>query len=58
MYCCRVENVSSVSLNAANIHFKSTEDHSKWVTAYKDYNTAKDWVCVGDINRMVSILCP
>lgn len=47
-----VENVSSVTLNAENVRFKSTEDHSKWATAYKDNNTAKDWVCIGDINRM------
>jgi len=49
LYCCRVENVSSVTLNADNIRFKSTEDHSKWAAAYKD------WVCIGDINRMVRI---
>jgi deoxyribonuclease-2 len=41
-----VENVSSVTLNADNVRFKSTEDHSKWAAAYKD------WVCIGDINRM------
>jgi len=49
LFCCRVENVSSVTLNADNVRFKSTEDHSKWATAYKD------WVCIGDINRMVRI---
>lgn len=49
LYCCRVENVSSVTLNADNVRFKSTEDHSKWAAAYKD------WVCIGDINRMVCI---
>jgi hypothetical protein len=49
LYCCRVENVSSVTLNADNIRFKSTEDHSKWAAAYKD------WVCIGDINRMVCV---
>ena len=51
LYCCRVENVSSVTLNAVNVHFNSTEDHSKWAAAYKD------WVCIGDINRMVCISC-
>jgi len=54
LYCCRVENVLSVTLNADNVRFKSTEDHSKWAAAYKD------WVCIGDINRMVritSIVC-
>jgi hypothetical protein len=57
LYCYRVENVSSVTLNAENVRFKSTEDHSKWATAYKDNNTAKDWVCIGDINRMVRMTC-
>jgi hypothetical protein len=51
LYCCRVENISSVTLSANNIRFKSTEDHSKWAAAYKD------WVCIGDINRMVGIIC-
>ncbi|XP_021933691.1 plancitoxin-1 isoform X2 [Zootermopsis nevadensis] len=51
-----VENISSVSLNAGNINFKSTEDHSKWVTAYGDDNTTKYWVCIGDINRMSFLL--
>jgi hypothetical protein len=57
LYCCRVENVSSVTLNAEDIRFKSTEDHSKWATAYDDHNVAKDWVCIGDINRMVCVTC-
>jgi hypothetical protein len=57
LYWCRVENVSSVTLNAENVRFKSTEDHSKWATAYKENNVANDWVCIGDINRMVCITC-
>ncbi|PNF33238.1 Deoxyribonuclease-2-alpha [Cryptotermes secundus] len=49
-----VQDISSVTVDAANIRFKSTEDHSKWAAAYEDDNTENDWVCIGDINRMES----
>ncbi|PSN49987.1 hypothetical protein C0J52_08765 [Blattella germanica] len=48
----KVENISSLKLKAAGIKFKSSHDHSKWAVAEKDSDDAKDWVCVGDINRM------
>ncbi|XP_055377891.1 deoxyribonuclease-2-beta [Condylostylus longicornis] len=41
-----VYNIKSISLNAFNIKFKTTLDHSKW--AVSDGNP---WICVGDINR-------
>jgi hypothetical protein len=53
----RVEDISSVTIDAADIRFKSTEDHSKWAAAYKDDNTENDWICIGDINRMVGTIC-
>ncbi|KAJ9574029.1 hypothetical protein L9F63_008555 [Diploptera punctata] len=46
-----VENVATLSMKTAGVHFKSTLDHSKW--AVSDVAN-KDWVCVGDINRMES----
>ncbi|XP_046817717.1 plancitoxin-1 [Vespa crabro] len=45
-----VHNVKSVKLQAANIQFESTQDHSKWVVTMNNKKN-KSWVCIGDINR-------
>ncbi|KAL2726798.1 plancitoxin-1 [Vespula squamosa] len=45
-----VHNIKSVKLQAANIQFTSTQDHSKWVVTM-DNKKNKSWVCIGDINR-------
>lgn len=49
-----MHNVKSVKLQAANIQFESTQDHSKWVVTMNNKKN-KSWVCIGDINRAVNI---
>lgn len=50
IYMDRVQNVKQVHLGDGPI-FSSHSDHSKWAIA----NDGKEpWVCVADINRMVS----
>ena len=44
-----MENVESVSVDTYS--FRTGEDHSKWAVATDD---DAPWVCIGDINRMVS----
>ncbi|XP_063974026.1 plancitoxin-1-like [Diachasmimorpha longicaudata] len=46
----RVYNVDSILLEAANIQFSSTLDHSKWAVTASNRNN-KNWICIGDINR-------
>lgn len=46
----QVFNVRTVVLNTANITFNSTHDHSKWAVSTPKSN--KNFVCIGDINRM------
>ncbi|XP_018579451.1 plancitoxin-1 isoform X2 [Anoplophora glabripennis] len=45
----KVTNVKSVYLSAANVTFNTTHDHSKW--AVTPPSQAKNWFCIGDINR-------
>lgn len=51
----RVLNVKSLTMKdikgLANVSYKSTEDHSKWVVTSK---SSVPWICIGDINRGVS----
>ena len=51
----RVLNVQSVFLSSADVHFKSSHDHSKWAVSV-DGKKKATWVCVGDINRAVSLI--
>nr|XP_034182036.1 plancitoxin-1 isoform X1 [Osmia lignaria] len=46
----RVYNVNSLELEAANVDFTSSRDHSKWAITVKN-KTNHHWVCIGDINR-------
>lgn len=46
----RVWNVSKIKFNET-VSFKTTDDHSKWGVSDSNSN----WICVGDINRAVSI---
>lgn len=46
----KVYNVKSISMQAFDIDFKNTRDHSKWaVTVAGKAN--QTWTCIGDINR-------
>lgn len=50
----RIYNVRSLKFDVANVNFASSQDHSKWaITNTKQ--SANRWVCIGDINRAVSI---
>ena len=52
-----IEDVIRVDLSAIGYetyHWSFTKDHSKWAVSCKDNKNLIDWVCVGDINRMVS----
>ncbi|CAG5095551.1 Similar to DNASE2: Deoxyribonuclease-2-alpha (Homo sapiens) [Cotesia congregata] len=46
----KVQNVQSIVLNAANVDFKSSRDHSKWAVTQTNKKN-RNWVCIGDINR-------
>jgi len=46
--------VQSIHLKEVDLDFKSSHDHSKWAVSV-DGKVNKTWVCVGDINRAVSI---
>lgn len=50
---CRVLNIEEVSARAASTNFTTHHDHSKWVVAREP---DKPYVCIGDINRMVSFI--
>ncbi|KAK7084824.1 Deoxyribonuclease II activity protein [Halocaridina rubra] len=47
----KVENSESLSVRAASVSFSSHKDHSKWAVAVEP---DKPYVCIGDINRMLS----
>ncbi|WGK69090.1 deoxyribonuclease II family protein [Candidatus Haliotispira prima] len=52
-----VEDIIQVDLSKigySEYQWKYTKDHSKWAVANKASNDQEAWVCVGDINRMVS----
>jgi deoxyribonuclease-2 len=42
------------SLSSSPYEWPYTKDHSKWAAALKNSNNSSPWVCVSDINRMVS----
>lgn len=44
----------SISLQAFDIDFKSSRDHSKWAVAIEG-KVNQTWTCIGDINRAVSM---
>ncbi|XP_070152127.1 plancitoxin-1 isoform X3 [Polyergus mexicanus] len=46
----KVYNVVSISLQAFDIDFKSSRDHSKWAVAIEG-KANQTWICIGDINR-------
>ncbi|XP_043253763.1 plancitoxin-1 [Colletes gigas] len=46
----KVYNVKSLVLEAANVDFSSSRDHSKWSITVTN-KTDVHWVCVADINR-------
>ncbi|XP_012216163.2 plancitoxin-1 [Linepithema humile] len=46
----KVYNVMSIRLNAVDIDFKSSRDHSKWAVTVEG-KTNRTWTCIGDINR-------
>lgn len=51
------EDVMSLKfqLSGAPVYqWKYTKDHAKWAVALKNKTSQLPWVCVGDINRMVS----
>ncbi|CAG0900521.1 unnamed protein product [Cyprideis torosa] len=47
----RVQNLEDLSFDVANVKFSSHDDHSKWCISQ---NELQPWVCVSDINRMVT----
>lgn len=48
-----MENIEEVTARAPSTNFSTHRDHSKWVVAARP---EKPYVCIGDINRMVSVL--
>lgn len=42
-------NVQEITFNS-EVYWPETKDHSKWGISYD----IKNWVCIGDINRMYS----
>jgi len=50
-----VFNIVSINLDAANVDFKSSQDHSKWAVAIEG-KVNRTWTCIGDINRAVRFL--
>lgn len=46
----KVQNIESIKLQAVDINFASSQDHSKWVVAQSNKRN-HSWVCIGDINR-------
>lgn len=58
-----MNNIEKIAFANKNIAFSSHSDHSKWAISVpeefsiiKFYDESNHWVCVGDINRAVSIL--
>lgn len=59
-YHFRVNNVDKIAFVDKNIAFSSHSDHSKWAISVPTAKSCKTcdkdrWVCVGDINRAVSM---
>lgn len=46
----KVYNIKSILMQAFNIDFKSSHDHSKWAIT-TDGKANQTWICIGDINR-------
>jgi len=46
--------VKSIYLKEIDLNFKSSHDHSKWAVSVNG-KVNKTWICVGDINRAVSM---
>jgi len=40
--------------NSLSYEWRYTKDHAKWAVALKNSTSTLPWVCVADINRMVS----
>lgn len=51
----RVWNVAQLKADAIGFNFSILDDHSKW--AVNAPSSQKPWICVGDINRAVSLCC-
>lgn len=47
-----LHNVDEVYISATDYSFLNSFDHAKWAVAPS--NAPEPWICVGDINRMVS----
>lgn len=46
----KIYNVRTLKIDAANVDFPSSRDHSKWAITVQT-KSANHWTCIGDINR-------
>lgn len=51
-YYYRVYNVRQISIDFLKCKFNNYKDHSKYAVSIDE---EKPWVCIGDINRAVSV---